>query len=107
MRRLILVTLVLGATACGGGEGGTAQPATATATVEVRDNTFSPLTVSVAAGSIVEWRWTGAAPHNVTGDGFVSATQSSGSYRRTFREPGLYPYQCTLHAHMLGEITVR
>ena len=106
MRRLIFTALLLGTAACGGGDGGSTRPAAATAAVEVRDNSFSPLTLSVPAGSTVEWRWTGGSPHNVTGDGFLSAPQSSGVYRHTFSHAGRYPYQCTLHAHMLGEVTV-
>jgi plastocyanin len=107
MRRVVLVALVCGVTACGGGDGGTARPDGPAAVVEVHDNTFSPLTVSVAPGATVEWRWTGGSPHNVTGDGLVSATQSTGVYRHTFARAGRYPYQCTLHAHMLGEVMVR
>jgi hypothetical protein len=56
----------------------------------------------------VSWA-AGAVEHNVTfDDGEHSATQSSGSFPRTFSAGGAYPYHCTIHgaATMHGSVTV-
>jgi plastocyanin len=100
--------------ACGcGSQVAPASPATApptstvSATVQVQDNLFAPQVLTVAAGAVVEWRWAGANPHNVTSDDFASPSQSSGAFDHSFARPGTYYYRCTLHTHMLGEVVVR
>ena len=103
-----LVTLL---SACGGGSDSPTGPMNAGGnTVTVGNNFFSPVNLSVAAGTTVTWNWAaGAAEHNVTfDDGEHSATQSSGSYPRTFSAAGTYPYHCTIHgaAVMHGTVTV-
>jgi plastocyanin len=88
---------------CVAGSGGTA--------VTVGDNFFNPASVSIAAGGMVTWTWTGALGHNVT---FTvgpqplparSCTQASGTHQVTFTTTGTYEYTCTLHA-MSGVVTV-
>ena len=100
--------------ACGrGSPGAPATPATVTptpavsATVRVQDNVFAPEVATVPAGGVVEWRWGGENPHNVTGDDFASPSQTSGAFEHAFARPGTYYYRCTLHTHMLGEVVVR
>jgi plastocyanin len=97
--------------ACGGGSDSTAGPMDAEgSTVTVGNNFFSPADLSVAAGTTVTWSWApGADEHNVTfDDGEHSATQSSGSFPRTFSAAGSYPYHCTIHGAvaMHGTVTV-
>jgi len=79
--------------------------------VAVRDNSFSPASLSVAQGTTVTWVWQGTQQHNVTWNESNppnSPTQSSGSYTRTFNVPtGAYTYFCTIHAGMNGSITVQ
>jgi plastocyanin len=103
-----LLTLL---SACGGGSDSPTGPMDAGGnTVTVGNNFFSPVDLSVAAGTTVTWSWApGAVEHNVTfDDGEHSATQSSGSYPRTFSAAGSYPYHCTIHgaAVMHGTVTV-
>jgi len=103
-----LVTLL---SACGGGSDSTTGPMDAQGnSVTVGNNFFSPPDLSVATGTTVTWTWAaGAVEHNVTfDDGEHSATQSSGSFPRTFSATGTYPYHCTIHgaAAMHGTVTV-
>jgi plastocyanin len=96
---------------CGGGSDGPSGPAGGGNTVTVGNNFFSPASLSVAPGTTVTWTWAdGAVSHNVTFDdgGPNSPTQSSGSFPRTFADPGSYPYHCTIHgaAVMAGTVTV-
>lgn len=106
-----VVALTVG---CGdGSHGGTGSPSAvrspsgATATVRVEDNVFTPRLLTVPVGAVVEWRWTGRNPHNVTGDDFASPSQSSGGFDRSFGQAGAHFYRCTIHPHMLGEVVVR
>ena len=73
----------------------------ATKTVSVRDDVFSPKSVSVSKGSTVKWSWKGEDPHNVTVTSgpskFRSATQTKGSFSRKLTKKGTYKIVCTLH----------
>ena len=74
--------------------------------VRVIDNGFEPAVIQIPVGDPVGWTWEGSRDHNVVGDGFQSATQSSGTFTHTFDQPGNYEYECTLHGGMRGEIIV-
>lgn len=133
--RLVAMGTVLGASmlavACGGGgddDGGgngnqqvvienvNRQNATPTpdtnrpeVVIEVRDNSFSPETVTVKRGTKVIWKWVDTAnSHSILISGVKSDEQSSGTHERIFDQAGVsYPYQCGVHgAAMLGRIVV-
>lgn len=74
--------------------------------VALRDNAFSPAAIEVPVGTTVTWRWDGAEEHNVVGDGFGSPVHRDGAFAHAFAEPGTYPYRCTLHFLMRGEVVV-
>lgn len=77
------------------------------ASVGVEDNFFDPATQRVAVGGTVTWTWGGSVGHNVTfASGPNSATQTAGTFDRTFPTAGSFPYQCTIHAGMTGTIDV-
>ncbi len=84
-------------------------PPPATASVSVDDNFFDPNSAEVAVGGTVTWDWVGSNTHNVTfSSGPNSATQTTGSFDRTFPDAGSFDYLCTIHgAAMSGTITVR
>lgn len=86
--------------------GGTAPTS---ANVSVGDNFFDPTATTIAAGGQVTWTWAGSASHNVTfSTGSNSATQTSGTFNRTFPTAGTFNYQCTVHgASMSGTVTVQ
>jgi plastocyanin len=118
MRSVTLLTaLALAAVAgCGGDSGSdtttgppSSNPPPAN-TVTVNNNFFSPATITVTPGTTVTWQWaSGAVDHNVTfDDGEHSATQSSGTFARTFSAAGTFPYHCTIHGSlgMTGTVTV-
>lgn len=85
------------------------QPGPTGATVSVGDNTFSPTTLSVAAGTSVVWTNSGRRPHTVTSDAGLwdSGMLSSGqAYSFTFQAPGTFSYTCLYHAGMAGTVVV-
>lgn len=106
-----LPLIVLGTAACtsGGGAGrdrDTATTVSGVTEVAVLDNYFEPASLAVPAGATVTWRWQGDAPHNVVGDGFEAPIQDEGELSHTVTTPGTYPYECTVHPGMTGEVIV-
>lgn len=112
--------------ACGGGGGGddggidtsgvqidpgksTPGAAVPEQVIEVKDNSFSPDTVTIKAGTKVVWKWTGTAnPHSVQLSGQTSTQQTSGSFERVFSQSGnTFSYQCGVHGTaMAGKIVI-
>jgi plastocyanin len=106
-RSVALAALTL---ACGGDNSGTGPPPPApppsTATVTTPQTSFSPNSVTIAAGGSVTWNIQGF--HNVH---FVNATPfpggsarssdpvTSGTFTGTFQTPGTYLYYCEPHGH--------
>jgi plastocyanin len=108
--------VTLGLAACGGGDGAGTGPGgdVPPGEVVVGDNFFRPPQVTVVraeGATTVTWRWTGLNQHNVTFDagGANSATQTSGTFARTFTEAGIFTYICTIHgrAVMSGTVEVQ
>ena len=91
----------------------TVTPPTREGQVTVGDNFFQPATVTVirdASGAVVRWNWSGQNPHNVTFDAGApnSATQTSGTFSRTFTAAGSFTYFCTVHGRsMSGTVVVQ
>ena len=90
----------------------TAVPAHAgaTKTVSVKNNSFSPGSVSIKKGDKVVWKWTqGGVPHNVTpakgGKGSATSSKKGFTYAKTFASAGSFSYVCTLHSGM--KVTVK
>ncbi len=91
----------------------TGQPPTAAAaassTVDIQNFAFSPVAVTVRAGTTVTWTNKDGEPHTVTerNKAFASPVLSSGqSYSHTFTTPGSYSYLCTIHPFMVATVVV-
>ena len=76
----------------------------ATRSVSVRDNVFSPRTLSVRSGDTVRWVWRGSAPHNVVSttrprgvSAFRSTIKRNGTYSKRLTRRGTYRIICTIH----------
>lgn len=88
-----------------------ATPATGD-TVNIRNYSFTPQTLTVTAGTKVTWTNDDTTVHDVTSTNgpaidaattglFASGPLSGGeSFSFTFTEPGTYHYECTIHASM-------
>lgn len=102
-----------GGTVTVGGGGSTTPPPNSTATVETPGESFSPATVTIAAGDTVTWKFTGVSRHNVTfgasapPGGNIPDTDVGGSAQRQFPAAGEYPYACTRHSGMNGRVVVQ
>lgn len=92
-------------------DGDTTLPAD-TAVVRVAGMRFTPAIVTIRAGQSVTWVFEdNELPHNVTGTGAATSVLrspilESGTYTKRFDDPGIYPYECTLHPDMTGTVQV-
>ena len=117
MRHRLVPALAAGAlvvltTACGGSASATKPqvtiPANAGAVVDIKNIAFTPEKVTINAGQSVVWKFDdGSIAHNVTGNGWRSPDQTSGTYVHVFATPGDYQYSCTIHSGMTGEVVVK
>lgn len=111
LRSIISTLAVAGlAAACGGDSSGPGSGGSTSTAITVGNNFFNPNATTVPNGATVTWTWgAGSLSHNVTFDGGpASATQTSGTYTRTFTAAGSYPYHCTVHGtSMSGTVVVQ
>jgi plastocyanin len=93
----------------------------ATSPVSIVDKTFTPATITVAAGDTVTWTVTKAIdePHSVTSgkpgaadagkvfDSKITLAKNGDTFSYTFATTGEYDYYCTVHgAAMSGHVSV-
>lgn len=76
--------------------------------VSMRNMQFSPKTLRVRKGTIVEWKNDDIVPHTVTSALFDSGSLVPGTaWRHTFTQAGQFPYGCTFHPTMTGSVIVK
>jgi plastocyanin len=106
---LVAAALLAGCAANGGGQESTSNPPVNGVTMVVaKQIKFSPAAIEVPAGTEVTWGFhDDPVPHDVKGDSWGSGEpQRSGTFRRTFDQPGTYDYVCGLHPQMTGRVVV-
>lgn len=87
---------------------GTASAAGPT-TVDIEGNQFKPAESTVQVGDVITWANKDVAPHNaVAFDGTfrTERLEQGQSDSITFSTVGQFPYQCTIHPSMRGEVVV-
>ena len=82
-----------------------------TKTVSVKNNAFSPTSLSIKKGTKVTWKWTqGGVPHNVSpaggGSGSKTSSKKGFTYSKVFSKAGTYKIICTIHPTQM-KITVK
>jgi glucose/arabinose dehydrogenase len=78
-------------------------------TIEIKDFSFQPSSITVPVGTATTWINRDSVDHTVTSaDGtFVSGNIASGSeFKHIFPQPGTYSYHCSIHPSMVGEVVV-
>lgn len=78
-----------------------------TAAVTIDNFAFKPTPVTVGAGSPVVWtNQQNSVPHTVVSDNgkFPSSSNlnTKDTYTTTIKDPGSYPYHCSIHPFMKG-----
>ena len=116
---IILVVLAIALAGCSGngastGGGSATTPAAPTtsgasgATVVEKNFAFEPATLDVKVGDTVTFKNEDSAPHVVKIDGKELGNQDPGaSVTWTATTAGSFPYTCTIHPSMAGEIVVK
>ena len=103
--------LIAGATALVAAVAVVPAQAASTKTVAVKNNAFSPASVSIKKGDTVAWRWTqGGVAHNVTpakgGAGSRTTSQKGYTFTKKFTKAGTFTYVCTIHSSMKSVVKV-
>jgi plastocyanin len=78
--------------------------------VNIRNFTFDPASLQVAAGAKVTWVNHDDQPHTVTSAENVFASpalDTDDKFSYTFAKAGEYPYYCKIHPKMTGKVVVR
>jgi plastocyanin len=86
------------------------QSSAANAEVKIDNFSFGPQTVTVPVGATVTWTNRDDIPHtSVSTDGVFKSkvidTDEKFSY--TFARAGTYPYYCSIHPKMTGQVVVK
>ncbi len=81
------------------------------AEVTMPGNTFSPFLTTIAAGGTVTFRF-GSVDHNVIFGNVAGKPADiqiikNANVARTFNAKGLFPYDCTVHPGMSGQVDVK
>jgi plastocyanin len=78
--------------------------------IKIDNFSFTPATITVAAGTTVTWINRDDIPHTVASDGkeFKSkALDTDEKFSYTFSKAGTYSYSCSLHPKMTGKVIVQ
>jgi plastocyanin len=106
------VTVVAPGGGTTGPGGGTSPPAgtpapPSSARVGMADRTFSPGSVTIAAGGSVQWTNDDDDSHTASGSAFDSGILSPGrTFNHTFPAAGSFSYLCQIHPDMRGTVSV-
>jgi plastocyanin len=117
---MLAVLVVVGACGSGSGDGGTptASPtasggssaAAGSSTVEIKNFMFTPMSLTVSAGTTVTWKFDDSTEHTVSADdnSFASPALANGqTFTHTFATTGTVGYHCSIHPFMTGTIIVK
>jgi plastocyanin len=84
--------------------------AATTADVKIDNFSFGPVALTVPVGTTVTWTNRDDIPHTVVStDGVFKskALDTDDKFSFVFTKPGTYPYFCSVHPKMTGQIVVQ
>jgi plastocyanin len=91
----------------GGGDPATGPGAATSATIRMANRSFSPGTVTIAAGGSITFANDDDRSHTATGDSFDTGVLAPGGRsKKTFPSPGTFTFLCQIHPEMTGRISV-
>ena len=77
--------------------------------IVIKNFMFSPMALTVPAGTTITWDNEDGEPHTVVslrGDFRSQALDEKDHFTHQFTTPGTYKYLCSIHPKMVGTITV-
>ncbi len=78
--------------------------------VMIKNFMFSPMALTVKAGSLVTWKNLDGEPHTVVNDAGLfrsAALDQNETYQFKFDKPGVYRIFCGIHPNMKATVTVQ
>jgi plastocyanin len=78
--------------------------------VVIKNFMFSPMALTVKAGTTVTWKNLDGEPHVVVNDAGMfrsAALDQNDTYQFKFDKPGIYKVFCSIHPYMKATITVQ
>jgi plastocyanin len=79
-------------------------------TVTIKDFMFSPMSLTIKAGSTLTWKNLDDEPHTVVNDAGLfrsAALDQNDTFQYKFDKPGVYKILCGIHPNMRETITVQ
>lgn len=107
---LVVLVVLLGVGGCGSKTPASTTPTGSgqTTTITEQDFAFTPSSATVKVGDTVTFVNKDSAPHRVNIDGQDLGQQADGkSVTWTATKAGTFPFSCTIHPAMTGQITVQ
>lgn len=83
---------------------------TAPAHIVMKDFKFTPMSLTVKAGTTVTWANKDDEPHTVMSDSGLfrsGAIDTDGTFSFRFDRPGTYHFICSIHPQMVGTLVVQ
>ena len=110
-RSIVLPTIIAAGLLCGASlaNAGSSPASPPITKVAIADYAFKPATLTVPAGTQVQWTNSDDDPHTVTADDGAFDSHGLGqgdTYKHVFAKPGRYPYHCSAHPFMKGVVIV-
>jgi plastocyanin len=84
--------------------------APSTPQILIKDFMFSPMSLTVKAGTTVTWANKDDEPHTVVSDTGLfrsGAVDTDETFTFKFAKPGTYRFTCSIHPRMVGTIIVQ
>jgi plastocyanin len=78
--------------------------------IVMKDFTFTPMSLTVKAGTTVMWANKDDEPHTVVSDSGLfrsGAIDTDGTFSFRFDRPGTYHFVCSIHPKMVGTVVVQ
>jgi plastocyanin len=78
--------------------------------IELKNFHFTPMSLSVPAGTTVVWKNLDGEPHTVVSDAGLfrsGGLDQNDSFSFKFEKAGTYRFICSIHPTMVGTITVK
>nr|WP_322014807.1 cupredoxin domain-containing protein [Paraburkholderia sp. J12] len=76
----------------------------------IKNFMFSPMSLTIKAGTTVTWKNLDGEPHSVVNDAGVfhsAGLDQDDTYQFKFDKPGVYHVNCGIHPYMKATITVQ